>query len=265
MVAGAAQRGFGEVLTLPGVAPSVEAARCSVDRLLTNPLLRRQSAAVSGESAVRGARASAALAGVDVPLGELRAALAADRGTTERQAPAMIADPTVQGALRVQPALAGLAEVWRRAPLQALARLHLLAATGLVAPDDLGRPRVDPTVAMRLRALADAVVADQTTAAVVVAAVVHGELLALAAFPQATGVVARAAARLCLIARGLDPKSLVVAEVGHLAMRSDYRRTAAGYAAGGAENVAAWVRHCAEATTAGATEAIAICEAIRRR
>ena len=47
--------------------------------------------------------------------------------------------------------------------------------------------------------------------ALVPAAVVHGELLAAAPFGTADGVVARAAARLVLLGRGLDPTGAVLA------------------------------------------------------
>ena len=61
------------------------------------------------------------------------------------------------GALRVAQALEGgataLVGVWQRAPLQALARLHTLAAADLVDDERLGRPRTDPDVGPRLELL----------------------------------------------------------------------------------------------------------------
>jgi len=59
------------LLDLPGVTDALAAAREAVDRLLNHRVLRRQSAAVSSESALRGARASAALEGSTVSLGSL--------------------------------------------------------------------------------------------------------------------------------------------------------------------------------------------------
>ena len=44
--------------------------------------------------------------------------------------------------------------VWRRAPLQALARLHVLAATDQVDEERLGRPRAGAEVGPRLELLA---------------------------------------------------------------------------------------------------------------
>ena len=239
------------LLDLPGVSDAVAATRRAVDGLLTDRVLRRRSADVSAESALRGAWASAWLAGAELELADVRAGRAAH-------------DPVLQGALRAQSAVGILAGAWARAPRQALARLHTLAAADLVAdPSQLGRPRPGPGVVDRLDALADVLV---TTAApaVVVAAVVHGELLSLDAFAPASGVVARLAVRLTLIDRGLDPKSLVVVEAGHRELRADYDAALAGYRIGTPDGVAVWLRHCAEAIVAGASEARAICAAMAR-
>ena len=64
--------------------------------------------------------------------------------------------------------------------------------------------------------------------ALLVAAVVHAELAAAAPFASHNGLVARAAERLVLVARGLDEKSLVVPEAGHLALRPAYEVEPAG-------------------------------------
>ena len=61
------------LLELPGVGEAAASARASIDRLLAHRVLRSQGHAVTAESALRGARASAALAGVDVSLAALRA------------------------------------------------------------------------------------------------------------------------------------------------------------------------------------------------
>ena len=68
-------------------------------------------------------------------------------------------DPLLAGALRVSEALEGgatmLVGVWQKAPMQALARLHMLAAADLVDGDRLGRPRADAEVGPRLELLVD--------------------------------------------------------------------------------------------------------------
>jgi hypothetical protein len=237
------------LLELPGVRDAADGARATVDRLLRHRLMRNRSAEISTESALRGARASAALEGVDLPLADLRA------GRVE--------DPVVQGALRTSGALGSMVETWSRAPGQVLARLHVLAAADLADRADLGRPA--PHAGPRLSGLFSLVTGATTVPAVLVAALVHGELAALAPFGTADGIVARAAARLTGIARGLDPKAVSVPEVGFVELgREQYARTLAGYAAGEPEGVAAWLVHCCRATEHGALEGLTIAEAIVR-
>ena len=92
----------------------------------------------------------------------------------------------------------------------------------------------------------------------VVAAVVHGELLSLDAFAPASGVVARAAVRLTLIERGLDLKSLVVIEAGHRDLGDAYDDALAAYRSGTAEGVGQWVCGISsEAAVVGARESLA--------
>jgi hypothetical protein len=93
---------------------------------------------------------------------------------------------------------------------------------------------------------------------------VHGELLSLQAFPPAAGVVARASVRLCLIDRGLDPKSLVVVEAGHRELGDEYPDALEAYRTGTPAGIARWLVHCADAVELGAREAIAISEALGR-
>ncbi|MGY1837249.1 oxidoreductase [Blastococcus sp. SYSU DS0510] len=237
------------LLELPGVRDAADAARAGVDRLLRHKVLRRESAGVSTESALRGARASAALAGVDVPLAELRAG--------------GVDDPVVQGALRVSAALGSMVETWPRAPGQVIARLHVLAAADLADRADLGRPAAH--AGPRLSGLFTLATGTTTVPAVLVAALVHGELAALAPFGVADGVVARGAARLTGIARGLDPKAVSVPEVGFAELGRDaYGEALAGYATGTPEGVAAWLVHCCRATEHGALEGLAICESLLR-
>lgn len=234
------------LLDLPGVADGVASARTAVDAVLTHRALRRRSADVSAESSLRGAWASAVLEGADATLDDVRSGAAAG-------------DPIVQGALRAYAAIPSLADTWRRAPRQVLARLHALAAADLV-PDreQLGRPSAG---AERLDTLTD-VLARTSAPAVVVAGVVHGEVLSLDAFAPASGVVARVAVRLTLIERGLDPKSLVVVEAG--LREIDYGGALAAYQAGTPDGIATWLRAGCDAVVVGARETTAICEALVR-
>ncbi|RFU41577.1 oxidoreductase [Actinomadura logoneensis] len=261
---------FAYVADLPGVEEAVADARKAVDRLLGHRILRRRSAEVSTESALRGARASAVLEGASVTMDELRSAVEGH------------AAPIVQGSLRVSAELGSLAETWRKAPRQVLARLHVLAAADLVDQAALGRPRgaeaaveiADPLelgappspveVGQRLDALCDLLVRPSKAPALIVAALVHGELLTLRPFGVADGVIARAAERLTFVARGLDPKSLTAPEVGHLELAADYPDALRAYASGTAEGMVRWIRHCADATVAAARDSQAICEAYLR-
>lgn len=226
--------------------------RDAVDQVHLHPANRRGWPATAAEAAMRAARASAALDGADprLPAGPDSAA---------------VTDPILAGAVRIAESIGPLLATWQRAPLQALARLHVLAAADLVDDDALGRPRADDEVSARLNLLAVTVTSRPAVPGVVVASVVHAELLTLAPFGVADGVVARAAARLTAVATGLDSRGLAVPEVGHLRGRDRYVEALAGYAAGGAQGVTAWLLHCCEAWQLGAREARAIAEALVAR
>lgn len=167
--------------------------------------------------------------------------------------------------MRVASEVGPLQATWPRAPLQALARLHALAAAGLVDEESIGRPRADPEVARRLSSLTDLLTSSTDAPALVVAAVTHGELLSGPVFEQGNGVVARAASRLVLVTRGFDPGALVAPEVGHAELgRSAYDEALAGYVGGSETGLATWLSHCAEAVVLGARDAVAVCESIQR-
>ena len=256
-VAGDGADPLAHLATLPGVAEAVDRARRAVDDLRGHRVLRRSAERVSSESALRGARASAALAGADLPLDVFRRTVTASgRLPAAEQA-------VVQGALRVAAEVGPLQATWSRAPLQAVARLHTLAAVGVVPDDDLGRPAA--AAAGRLAALGQVLTAPTAAPALVVAAVAHAELATMGAFATGAGLVARAAGRLTMVGRGLDPGAVSVPEVGHVELgRAAYEAGLAGYADGGPEGLAAWVVHCAEAVVLGARESVAVCEAIQR-
>ena len=175
-------------------------------------------------------------------------------------------DPVLAGALRVSEALEGgttsLVGVWQRAPLQAIARLHALAAADLADDDRLGRPRGDAEVGRRLALLADIVTGGTQVPAPVLAGVVHGELLTLEPFGTADGVVARAVSRLVTIASGLDPHGLGVPEVYWMRYSGDYRAAARGFSSGTPDGLAAWLVLSARALHAGAREALTIAQSV---
>lgn len=236
------------LLDLSGVADAVAAARDAVAVVHRHPANRTGWPATAAEASVRAARASAAI----------------DGGSTDIPATGTVSDPVLAGALRVAESIGLLLGTWQRAPLQALARLHVLAAADLVPPADderLGRPRPGKGVSGRLDLLARLVAGGTSVPAPVLAGVVHGELLTLAPFGIADGVVARAAARLTLIATGLDPKGLVVPEVAFLRAGERYRTLAAGFGTGEPSAVGAWLVFCGESIAAGAREATSIADA----
>jgi Fic family protein len=281
---------FGALLDLDGVADAVAASRAAIDGLLGHRILRRRSAEVTAESALRGARASAELEGAGMELERLRGQLMHGQRVTVQSKDLRLGQ-VAANAVRVHADLGSLLPSWKGSPKQALARLHVLAAADLGLPEDaLGRPRTavtDPVedplelgpapqpieVSARLDGLARLLLAPTSAPAVVVAAVVHGELLALRAFGSVDGLVARAAARLVLVDRGLDPKAVSAPEVGHAELDAAglrashthaYAEAARGYVSGGPTGVASWIVHCAQATALGAREGLAVCEAILR-
>jgi hypothetical protein len=229
------------LLDLAGVAPAFDDARSRVDAALRHRALRRHGGPVAAEASLRAAVASAALEGHGYDLEEVRG------GT--------VTDPVVQGALRVAEGLGGLVDLWPRAPRQVLAKLHVLAARGVVPAGDLGRL---VSGADRIDALAGLVAGNDRTPPLLLAAIVHAELLTLRPFAGPAGVVARAAARLTLVGRGLDPRGLLAVEVGHHEREPEYVGASGAYATGTPDGLRSWLRHYAAAVTAGAEQVVAI-------
>lgn len=258
--------------SLPGVGDSVDSVRKGVDRVYGHRIMRRRSNEVTSEAALRGARGSAALSGADWALEEVR----------RRTDFGVEGEPrTVGAALRLTAESGQLLSVWRQSPLRVLARLHLVAAGGESADETVGRPRLagEPVdeplielalpdadeVAGRLDGLSRMLLAGTEAPALVTAAVVHGELLALRPFASCNGLVARAAERIVLVGSGLDPKSICPAEVGHAELgRAAYAAALEGYVSGTPEGVAAWIAHCGRAVELGVRESTAVCEALQR-
>lgn len=232
---------------LPGVAEAGDEAREALGRAHRHRTNLRGWPKTAAEAAVRAARASSVLDGGPLQF--------SDDSSNDGDR-----DPILAGALRVAESLEGgegaLVGVWRRAPLQAIARLHALAAADLVGDDALGRPR-DGT-GRRLELLAELATGGTRVPATVLAAVAHGELLTLAPFGVADGVVARGVSRLITIASGLDPHGLGVPEIHWMRRSGDYQAAARGFASGTREGLAAWLVLSAEALHAGAREALSI-------
>ena len=222
---------------LEGVPSGLAAARDGVDAMLRDRGMRQTTPEQTAESLLRGAHASAVLEGSDSTLEQVRAGEA---------------DEVAQAALRVSTGMLALVPVIATSPLQALARLHSLAGKGVVDEESLGRP-VNAEAAQRLNGLADTLLTT-TVPAMLVAALVHAELATVTPFASHNGIVARAAERLVLVARGVDPASVVVPEAGHLALRAAHESNLRGYAVGGQNGMHAWLLYAPQAYSAG-TEA----------
>lgn len=257
---------------LPGVADAVDSVRKAVDRVYGHRVMRRRSSEVTAEAALRGARGSAALCGADWNLEEVRRRTDF-RGDADAR--------TIGAALRLTAEAGQLLSIWRQSPLRVLARLHLVAAGGANPDDSVGRPRLagEPVdeplieaavpeadeVAGRLEGLSQLIIAGSAAPALVMASIVHGELLALRPFGSHNGLVARTAERIVLIGSGLDPKSICPAEVGHAEQgRAAYVAAFGGYMSGTPEGMSSWIAHCGRAVELGVRESTAVCEALQR-
>lgn len=162
-----------------------------------------------------------------------------------------------------------LADRLFRDPVDALADLHRRLTAGLVAPDVAGRPRTteqavhdgsvgrvlyfttDPAdVLGEVHRLAGWLASSAAREhGLVVSGVVHFELLRVHPFEAANGRLARAAARLVLRARGLDPHGLAVAEIpladDAIGTYEEVARTARR------RDLTIWLERWGEAVTAG--------------
>ena len=221
--------------TLEGVPSAFAAARDGIDVVLRDRGLRRTSPETTAESLLRGAHASAVLEGSASSLTAVR----------DGEGDAVAAD-----AVRVSTGLLGLAPTLTRSPLRALARLHTLAAASSLDPAEVGRPR-NPEAAERLQGVARLVASTTAAPALLLAAVVHAELATATPFASHNGLVARAAERLVLVARGVDEKSLTVPEAAHLALRAEYESNLRAYRDGGPSGVHAWLLYAAQAYASG--------------
>jgi hypothetical protein len=252
---------FAGVAELPEVEETADSSRKSFDAMLWDRQLRAAAAELSRRSALAGAASSAGIDGIEIEWKVWEAGQAADDTAMGRAA---------SGVVAMYAELPALGPIWERAPLQALAKMHTLVAVP-VTPEDVGRPRTgdpkDPLhlgtspapeeVPARLTALARRITAPTSAPALVVAAVVHAELMTLQPFSYGSGLVARAVDRLVLAGRGIDPDNWSVPEAGlHAQGRTTYARTLRAYASGQPDAVAGWIRfYCA--AVAGGTEGLA--------
>jgi hypothetical protein len=222
------------------VAGAVLAARGEIDALLWRRDVRGAAAEVAAASVDRGARDSAAMDGADV--------VVVDDSPMGR---------VLDAALRLTAQVPSQVDVFASAPLQALAHLHALVAHGFVPDAELGRPRIgdvadDPLrlgplppareAADRMTLLATTLTAPTQAPALVVAAIAHAELAVVRPFTWGSGLVARAATRLVLASRGVDPSLFGIPEHGMLEHgRPAYVRALKAYASGTREGVGEFI------------------------
>jgi hypothetical protein len=220
-----------DLAQLEGVASAVAAATDAVDAVLADRGLRKVTEEQLSRALLAGAQANAALSG----------------------------DPArwQVGALRLSAELAPLAALINVAPAQALARAHTLVARGVVPDNELGKigsqqDTAQPEMAVRMNSLAELLTRHTRAPAIVVGGVVHAEIVVVAPFGEASGLIARAAEHLVLIAAGLDPYGVIVVEAGHAENAASYPRALEAYAEGSVAGVKAWLLRCAAAVARGA-------------
>ncbi|MHB1166380.1 MAG: oxidoreductase [Candidatus Nanopelagicales bacterium] len=238
----------------PDVASASAAARAAVDALLWRRDVRAAAAQVAAASVARGGRDSAAIDGADV--------VGPDESPMGR---------VLGAALRLTAEVPRQVDVFATAPLQALAHLHAVVAHGFLPADEVGRPRAgaradDPlhlgspppaaAAADRLMALAHVLTRPTEAPALVVAAVAHAELASARPFAWGSGMLGRAATRLVLAGRGVDPSLFSIPEHGMLELgRPAYVAALRGYATGTPDGVSALLVWHARAVALGARAA----------
>lgn len=227
---------FISAAALEGIPSTYAGTRDGLDGILRDRGLRRSTPDDTARSLLLGAVATAALDGSVFEIDEL----ASGGG-----------DALARGAVRLSTELLGLLPVWNRAPVQALARIHALAAAGSVDDADLGRP-VNPDGVARLTELAWMLGRPTEAPGLVVAALVHAEISAAGAFATHNGVIGRAAERLVLVAKGVDPASVIVPEAGHAAEPDGYRAALEAYGSGKPTGVHQWLMYASQAFTRAA-------------
>jgi hypothetical protein len=273
---------------LPGVAEVAERAREAGTRLRFHEALRRRIPEAAAESRVRGARASAALDGADLPVELVRELMSGARPWPDELDPGIA---TLKGAVAATAETERVVPLVRTAPLQALARLHVAAGASLAghvagggSADTLGRPRVGdetcdefvdlgpaPTpaiVSSRLAALSELVLAGASAAnrvpAAVISSIVHAEIVSIRPFVHGNGLVARAMERALVQALGLDPTGVSVPEAGHVANGGPaYLGALTAYGSGTAQGVGLWLTQAGEALVRGVAEGERISDAVR--
>lgn len=283
MSAAAMPSALTDLLRLPDVQDSTQRARKACEELRWHPALRRRIPEAAAESRVRGAVASASLEGAEIAGSRLSLPLVRDvmRGA---QKPPEALDPmwrTMMAAIQVTAAGEQITQRSLGSPMQVLARLHVAAAAPLLPAGQIGRPRLPdescvewvelapaPTgeaMRERLLGIADLMksVPGGAGPAVVLAGLIHAEIIATRPFVAGNALVARSLERVVLQQAGLDPTGVAVVEAGHaVGVGASYRGALTAYVEGGERGVGLWLVHVAEAVTHGAIVGHEIADAV---
>lgn len=246
---------------LPGVAESLDRARSAVDSVLWDRAIRQRAAEVAAGSRLRGAWATAAIDGAEVRPDALVSGDALDGSPMGN---------VLAAAVALHTEIPRNVEIFGRAPLQVISRLHAVVSVDFVAADDRGRIRTDDNAddplrlpdlppasqaAARLNALARLLTTPTSAPALVVAAVAHAEVAVTRPFTWGSGLVARSMTRLVLAARGVDPDGLTACEAGLFAAgRTRYTTALRAYQSATPEGLAEWIILHADAVRVGADE-----------
>lgn len=231
------------------VAAAMLTAREEIDAVLWRRDVRNAAAEVAAASIERGARDSAAIDGADL--------VAVDDSPMGR---------VLGAALRITAAVPGQVDIFASSPLQVLAHLQTLVATGFAPPEELGRPRdelraddplslgdLPPDAALRMTTLGGILTSPTEAPALVVAAIAHGEVATVRPFTWGSGLVARACVRLVMAGRGVDPSLFTIPERGIQELgRPAYVRALRAYASGTPEGMREFLVWHATALAMGA-------------
>lgn len=272
----AALDGVRALTALPGLAERVDAARDACTRLRWHRALRRRTAECAAESRVRGAWASGELEGARLSVDIVRDLM---RGAVGWHEPPDPVEQVMHGVIAATAETEHLTDIVTRSPMQALARLHLVAAAGLVPAAELGRPRSgDETsleltdlgappsaaeVSERLAGLGEVLRGAAELPGLVVAAVAHAEIATLRPFTRGNAVVARAVERTLVQGTGLDPTGVAVTEWGHGSLGGpEYVGALAAYGLGTQVGVRLWLEHCCDALERAAAGGERVADAV---
>lgn len=264
------------IASWPKVEPLLDQAREACTALRWHQALRRRIPEAAAESRVRGAHASAELDGARSSLATVRDLM---RGALDRSTQRDPAQLTVLAAVQATAESEHVGGLVRTSGAQVLARLHTAAGSLLLPQDQLGRPRragetspeftelgdppADPDeIQARLRGIVD-LMSLVDVPSLVVASLVHAEIVTVRPFVRGNGLVARALERALTKSSGLDPTGVAVPEKGHHTVgQTAYLGALTAYGTGSAAGVGLWVQHCARAMIIGAQEGNRIADAV---